>query len=120
MSYGLPISYPSALMVLTPNAQWSIQDEKDYSSLVWLSTDIEKPTQAALDAEVARQVSDKPLKACSDKAKLLLAASDWSVLPDVNISNKADFEAYRAQVRALVFNPVAEPVFPTEPQPVWI
>jgi hypothetical protein len=120
MSFGLPISYPSALMVLTPNAQWSIKDENDYSSLVWLSNDVAKPSKAELDAEVARQVSNSPLKACSDKAKLLLSASDWSVLSDVNISNKADFEAYRAQLRALVFNPVVNPVFPTEPQPVWI
>jgi hypothetical protein len=120
MSYGLPISYPSALMVLTPNAQWSIQDENDYSSLVWLSTDVEKPTQAALDAEVTRQVAAVPYDLCKEQAKKLIAASDWAMLSDVGISNVSEFEAYRAQLRALIKTPVVSPTFPTEPQPVWI
>lgn len=56
---------------------------------------------------------------CKEKAKYLLARTDWSVLPDVGLENKADFESYRASLRKLVINPVAEPVFATEPEPVW-
>jgi len=57
--------------------------------------------------------------ACKDKAKSLLAASDWSVLPDVGLANKADFESYRATLRNLALNPVENPTFPTEPKAVW-
>ena len=113
-------NYATALQVLTPTAEWTITDVTKYNTLAWHSTDVEKPTQQALDAEVARQAVNEPLQACVDQAKKLLAASDWSVLPDVNISNKAEFETYRAALRTLMFNPVAEPTFPTEPQPAWV
>jgi hypothetical protein len=113
-------NYASAIQVLAPTAEWTMTDVTNYNTLSWHSTDSTKPSKEALDTEVSRQVSNQPLQACVDKAKSLLAASDWSVLPDVNISNKAEFETYRAALRALVFNPVAEPTFPTEPQPVWI
>jgi hypothetical protein len=57
--------------------------------------------------------------ACKAQAKSLLAASDWSVLPDVQITNKAAFDNYRAILRGYVISPVTDPTWPTEPQPVW-
>ena len=117
---SMPIGYPQAIRSLAPTAQWTMLDINNYSSLQWFSPEVTKPTENEVKVEVERLQSQEPLTICSNKAKTLLAASDWSVLPDVNISNKVEFETYRAQVRALVFNPVAEPVFPTEPQPVWI
>ena len=87
---------------------------------LWQSNDITKPTEQELQAEIAKLNSNKPFTDCTAKAKALLAASDWSVLPDVNISNKVEFETYRAALRTLVFTPVAEPTFPTEPTPVWV
>jgi len=57
--------------------------------------------------------------ACKSQAKALLAASDWSVLPDVQITNKAAFDNYRAILRGYVISPVTDPTWPTEPQPVW-
>jgi hypothetical protein len=56
---------------------------------------------------------------CKTQAKSLLAASDWSVLPDVQITNKAAFDNYRAILRGYVISPVTDPTWPTEPQPVW-
>jgi hypothetical protein len=56
---------------------------------------------------------------CVSQAKALLQASDWASLPDVNLANKADFVAYRANLRNLVLNPVTNPNFGTEPTPVW-
>jgi hypothetical protein len=56
---------------------------------------------------------------CKNKAKSLIANSDWSVLPDVNITNKSDFENYRSQLRNLILNPVEDPTFPEEPNPIW-
>ena len=36
--------------------------------------------------------NDELKQDCKDKAKFLLSASDWAVLPDVQITNKADLE----------------------------
>lgn len=70
-------------------------------------------------AEDAKFAAQQKLDDCKNSAKEKLTNSDWSVLADVNIANRADFEAYRATLRNLVLNPVADPVFPVEPQPVW-
>jgi len=64
------------------------------------------------------------LSLCKRKAKQLLSESDWSVLSDVTIgtpalTNQADFIAYRTQIRELAVNPVANPIWPTEPTPIW-
>ena len=113
------ITTTTALLSLRPQAQWAMANE-DYNTLQWLDTLQSKPTEQEVNAEIARLTAQAPLDACVASAKKLLAESDWSVLPDVHISNKAEFETYRAAVRALMFNPVAAPVFPAEPQPVWI
>lgn len=57
--------------------------------------------------------------ACKAEAKTRIAATDWSVLSDVGLANQADFVAYRATLRGLIVNPVQNPQWPTEPQPVW-
>jgi hypothetical protein len=68
-----------------------------------------------LEAVTAQAEAD----ACKAQAKALLAASDWSVLPDVQITNKSAFDNYRAILRGYVISPVTDPTWPTEPQPVW-
>lgn len=57
---------------------------------------------------------------CKEESKKLIAQSDWSVLPDVKIQNKTEFENYRSILRELILNPIENPVFPTEPVPIWI
>ena len=57
---------------------------------------------------------------CKYEAKKRIANSDWSVLPDVKISNKLDFENYRTILRNYILNPVENPIFPEEPNPIWI
>lgn len=113
------ITVSNALFSLTPDAQWTISNN-DYDTIVWHTPAIPQPTRSEVEAEVNRLTYNIPFDACSNEAKKILSESDWAMLPDVNISNKAEFEAYRAQLRVLVFNPVEAPVFPTEPQPVWI
>lgn len=56
---------------------------------------------------------------CKEEAKKRISNSDWSVLPDVNITNKSEFESYRSQLRNLIINPVEDPIFPVEPNPIW-
>ena len=62
-----------------------------------------------------------PLPAVKAEAKQRLADTDWSQVADVAavLVNKAAFDAYRATVRELYFNPVAEPVWPERPEADW-
>jgi len=58
---------------------------------------------------------------CKNKAKSLLANTDWSQMSDVDVvlANKAEFDAYRAVVRDLFLRPVPNPTWPEEPTAVW-
>jgi len=63
---------------------------------------------------------------CKSQASALLYATDWTTIPDVAdpannpyLTNQAEFIAWRSQIRELAINPVVEPVFPTQPTPVW-
>jgi len=57
---------------------------------------------------------------CKTKSKELIANCDWSVLPDVKIENKIEFENYRATLRNYILNPIENPIYPEEPKPIWI
>lgn len=108
-----------ALIALRPGAQWTLNGDT-YNGIDWLDEVQTKPTEEEVDAEVARIQGQIPLDKCKAEAQKRLSASDWSVLPDVNISNKSDFEAYRATLRGLIANPVANPEYPIEPTPIWV
>ena len=114
----MTIGIPDALQVIRPNAQW-VLDGNDYDGLEWLDQVQQKPSENEVQDTITMLVLEAPLKACKAKAKELIAATDWSVLPDVGLTNVADFEAYRATLRGLIVNPVQDPVWPVEPQPVW-
>lgn len=113
------VTVGDALDSLAPNARYGVAGNT-YAGIEWFSEDIPKPTEEEVINEIARLESLVPLEACKSEAKALIAKVDWAVLPDVGISNSAEFVAYRAVLRELIKNPVATPVFPTEPQPVWI
>lgn len=66
-----------------------------------------------------KRLSEFKKNNCKEESKKRIANSDWSVLPDVNITNKSEFENYRSQLRNFILNPVEEPIFPEEPQPIW-
>ena len=120
-------SYSTALLVLAPNASWTIADPLDYSTITWLSPDVEQPTQQACDAEIEKQINVAPLESCKQQANGLLKATDWTTIPDVAnpavsnpyLMNQAAFAAYRSQVRQLAVYPVVDPVFPTMPTEQW-
>ena len=109
---------PAAIQSLRPGAQWALIGD-EYSGLQWVDTVQVCPTEAELTAEIARLNAVYPLEACKREAKTRIASTDWSVLPDVGLTNKADFEVYRATLRALIVTPVAAPEWPVEPSPVW-
>jgi len=111
------IDYSLILTVNYFGNEWALS-ANDYDTLQWFSTN-PKPTKAELDA-LAQSTQDTVARnACKAQAKALLAASDWSVLPDVQITNRTAFDNYRAILRGYVISPVTDPTWPTEPQPVW-
>lgn len=111
------IDYAQILSINYASSQWTLNGDS-YEGLTWLS-DTPKPTQEELDALAVPTETTVAKFNCKSQAKLLLSASDWAVLPDVQISNKAAFENYRAILRGYVISPVVNPTWPTEPQPVW-
>jgi hypothetical protein len=53
------------------------------------------------------------------KAEELLLESDWSVLPDVPLANKTEWETYRSALRQIAITPTLDPIWPTKPQTIW-
>jgi hypothetical protein len=111
------INYALILSTNYVGKQWAL-DGNDYSTLQWFDSS-PKPTQAELDA-LAIPTQDAIAKEnCSSTAKSLLANSDWSQLPDVGLANSAEYVTYRGILRGYVLQPVVDPVWPTEPTPIW-
>jgi hypothetical protein len=81
--------------------------------------------QVEYDPVAVQEEADK--LNCKAQATTILNATDWTSIPDVGSStasnpylvNQAAFIAYRSQIRALAVNPVANPVFPTQPTEQW-
>ena len=117
----MAITIAHALYTLIPAAEWSLRDQKDYSTIEWLSPNIPQPTAEEIQAEIARLEVQVPLDKCKQQAKKLLTDTDWALISDVAsaLTNQADFIAYRSAVRALVINPVASPSFPIVPTAQW-
>jgi hypothetical protein len=111
------INYWQILTTNFSDKNWSIEGNS-YEGIAW-SDSSPKPTEEELNNFWTQTQEVIAKKACQIKAKQLIANCDWSVLPDVNISNKSEFETYRATLRNYIVNPVSDPVFPTEPQPIW-
>ena len=111
------IDYSQILLNNYPNTQWVISGSS-YDDIDW-HDETAKPTKAELEAlwDATQDIQAKNI--CKEKAKKLLAATDYVLLTDVPLDNKADYKTYRAVLRDLVLNPVVDPVFPDEPVPVW-
>lgn len=64
---------------------------------------------------------------CKAQATQILQATDWTSIGDVGnpqmsnpyLVNQAAFIAYRSTIRNYAVNPVADPVWPTQPTEQW-
>lgn len=99
--------------------QFTISDN-NLEYLIWLDETIPQPTNEQIENWKISYPHDIALVNCKEEAKKRIALSDWSVLPDVLLQNKTEFENYRSVLRNLILNPVENPIFPPEPEPVWI
>ncbi len=110
---------PAALTALRPGAYWVLRGD-EWSGLEWLDELQTCPTEQEVNDKIAELNAQWPLDQCIKTAKEKIAEVDWSVLPDVNLANKPDFETYRASLRQLIFNPVPEPIWPERPTAQWL
>jgi hypothetical protein len=53
-------------------------------------------------------------------AKLKLGESDWTQLPDVNLANQQDWDAYRNALRIIATSEILDPIWPIKPPVIWI
>ena len=48
------IKLENALISLKPNAEWTLEDDSDVNTLIWVDSKQTKPTTAEINAEVTR------------------------------------------------------------------
>ncbi len=112
------IDYSLVLTTFYEKKAWILNGET-YEGLDWFD-DNPKPTKEELESKYLDSLSIFKKQNCKNQAKILIANCDWSVLPDVKIKNKLEFENYRSALRNLILNPIEDPIFPIEPAPIWI
>lgn len=119
-------NYADALTALYPNEVWSMTDDNNYSTLVWNSVTVPKPSEQQLQDEITVLDVQAPFEACKAEASRRLYLTDWTSIADVAspannpyLMNQAAFLAYRNELRKLAVNPVVDPVWPVEPNAVW-
>ena len=72
----MTIGIPDALQSLCPGAEWVLRGE-EYAGLEWLDTKQAKPTEAEINAEVAKLQAELPNKlAKENRAKAYAAEAD--------------------------------------------
>lgn len=90
------------------------------SELTWATPN--KGIKMSIDFEAIRVPTSE--QEAKESAQLLLEATDYSVLSDVDLLNKDEFVAYRANLRAIMaapqmpvfFAPIPKPIWPTKPE----
>jgi hypothetical protein len=118
------MDYSLILTVNYPDSQWSLNGDS-YDGLVW-NSDTSKPTQEELDALWPSTEEIVAKQKCKEQAQEILYKTDWTTIPDVAdpaytpyLTNQTEFKQYRAVIRDLAVNPVANPVWPTPPTEQW-
>ena len=108
----MTITKASALLSLCPGAEWVIRD----GSVEWLSPDITQPTEAEIQAEIARLEAEQPWNELRQQRNRLIAETDYLALSDSTLTT--EMSAYRQALRDLPANTTdpANPVWPTKPE----
>ena len=104
-----------ALTELCPGARWALTAD-DYSTIEWLSDDIDQPTLAALEAKRDELNAAEPLRALREERDKRIAETDWWASSDRTMT--AEQTAYRQTLRDLPANTTdpANPVWPVKPE----
>ena len=95
------MSIHKALSELAPNACWCMDGAQTYNNLKWNSDDIEKPSEADVNAKIAEIEAAFPLKFLRRERDAMLKESDWTQTPDVPESIQTAWKTYRQELRDL-------------------
>lgn len=100
-----------ALLSLRPGAEWVLRGDV----LEWLDQTQTEPTEAEIQAELARLIAEQPWKVLRAERNRLLAETDYLALADATLTD--EMRTYRQALRDLPANTAdpANPVFPTKP-----
>jgi hypothetical protein len=113
-------SKPDAIASLRPGAEWVLRGD----DLEWLDQTETEPTEAEIQAELARLIAEQPWKILRQRRDQLLTETDWVTLKAIDDSNDGlgiqlpqVWMDYRQALRDLPANTVdpANPVWPTKP-----
>ena len=101
-----------ALENLRPTAAWVFR----LGELEWLDENQTQPTEAEIQAEIARLEAEQPWKELRQQRNRLIAETDYLALSDSTLS--AEMATYRQALRDLPANTTdpANPVWPTKPE----
>jgi hypothetical protein len=113
------IDYSRILSIFYAGKAWVLNGET-YEGLDWFDSD-PKPTKEELDSKWEETKSIYNKENCKNKAKALLASSDWAELPSSIelLENANEWKAYRVEVKKLLISPVEAPSFPSAPEVRW-
>ena len=92
-----------ALLSLRPGAEWVLRGD----DLEWLDAQQARPTDAEIEAEVARLIALEPTKARIAEMQTLLRDTDYIALSDYDKDKPeviAQRAAWRAEIRQLETN----------------
>jgi len=110
-----------ALKSLFPNCQFAIIEDV----IIWHSPDITQPTEAEIQAEIARLKAEQPWKELRQERNRLLAESDWvsmkaidASIDGLGIQLPQVWMDYRQALRDLPANTIdpANPIWPVKPE----
>ena len=106
------ISVAQAILSLCPGAKFVTVGG---AVSKWQSPDITQPTEAEIQAEIARLEAEQPWKELRQKRDRLIAETDYLALSDNTMT--AEMAAYRQALRDLPANTTdpAKVVFPARP-----
>jgi hypothetical protein len=85
------------------------------------------PTPQEVEQATVANENQILLDKCKTQAVTLLQETDWTTIPDVAnpsdsnpyLTNQREFMTWRSEIRQFAVNPVANPVWPTQPTPQW-
>ena len=102
-----------AILSLCPSAKFVTVDGVVSE---WRSPDITQPTEAEIQAEIARLEAEQPWNELRQERNRLLAETDYLALSDNTMS--AEMTTYRQALRDITLNTSdpANPTWPTKPE----
>ena len=86
----------SALLVLKPGAQWSLNGE-DYSGLEWLDSSQTKPTETEVNSKISELDNAEAMELLRVERDIRIAKTDWRASVDLTLTDA--WKTYRQALR---------------------